>query len=145
MTLRICLLAAAAISAAFSAEACSCAPYASAEEKIESTEFIFIGAPEETVALATAEGDDSAPSELMTRFWVSRAIKGVEGTNVYIRYRQDMGACGFAFPEGGRVLVFAHRGDGQELETDLCSMLRRTRDGSDVLDALEISEEKLDW
>jgi hypothetical protein len=90
---------------------------------------------EDAIAASTAifegrvEGIETNGDQLMVRFAVTQAWGGVDHEHISVRTRADSAACGFAFEDGGRYLVFATGTPGQ-LEVSLCSHTARIEDAA---------------
>ena len=134
MRLKPLALIAALAAMPVAAEACSCMPYETAEEKIADTEIAFFGVPEDMVPANGAEGQDDRH---VTRFTVWRSFTGPDAPSLEITHRLSSAACGMRFQPGQPQLVFAYRGDDGALRTNSCANLAYTRDGTDLRKALE--------
>jgi hypothetical protein len=115
-TLATLLIAAAIASAAGTALACSCRPYSSAAEQLESAALAIKARALETKA--TQDG------WLATRFEVIDVLKGDKASHYVIEHRQPTGAnCGIAFAPGETALVFAGKQD-RGFTTSECARAR---------------------
>lgn len=105
-------LAAGAISGP--AAACSCMMPSSPEQHLQSYPVAFLG---------SVEGEKrKGAAEIITRFRVSKVLKGAAPIKVQVRHRWDEAACGVRFKKGSRVLVLAMNDDKGALQTSLCAL-----------------------
>ena len=142
MRLKPLTLIAALAAMPVAAEACSCRPYDTAEDKIADTGIAFFGVPEAMVP-ATDAGDDGGRAT--TRFTVWRSYTGPDAPSLEVTHRLSSAACGLQFEPGKPQLVFAARGEDGQLTTNSCANLTYTRDGKDIREALDARYPKKWW
>lgn len=76
----------------------------------------------------------SQGQEIKFRVW--KAWKGVSDSFVTLRTGQGGGDCGYDFHPGYRYIVFARRGEGGKLETDICTRTVQESGQADLLGSM---------
>lgn len=125
------------------ASACSCPSSGPPCQNVFQVDAVFLG----TVLSISAVPDDG-PSlrlgeaqiwrALRVEFADVRPYRGIQGSAVSVVTAGDGAACGYAFKQGERYLVYAYRKpDGSGLVTGICSRTRRFADAGDDLRFLQ--------
>ena len=108
----------AALGTASPALACSCA-FMSEEEHLEKSDLVFEGTVVKTRAVD--ETPDGPWRDLITKFMVTRTVKGDEAQTREIHHHRNNGAnCGINFEDERAYRVYAHRSESG-FSTNSCS------------------------
>lgn len=102
----VCIVAATAVLVAGVAWACECVYFASAEHQLSEAKLAFVGQAVVTLSDSNQAVD---PGDHVTRFMVSRTIKGPHRTFRSVSHYPgpEGGTCGVDFPPDQEVLVIA--------------------------------------
>ncbi len=116
-----------------SAFACSCAPPLTPLEELDRSAAVFSG------KVANIK-EDSSRSAYEVRFFVERSWKGDFADrdfapSVTVFTALDSAACGYAFEEDEKYLVYAYR-SGESLDTNICSRTQPLGNAQEDLNAL---------
>ena len=116
------------------AHACSCAMPSPATEELENSDAVFIGTVD-NIFSSSLYGSDT----LDVNFSVEKAYKGSTEAEQILKTPKDSAACGYAFTEGEKYLVFAREWGTQGkdgLTVSLCSLTQTFDDASDDIKEL---------
>jgi hypothetical protein len=109
------------------ANACSCLPPGPPEEEMAKSDAVFSG------RVASIVKDSFG---YVVTFEVERAWKGVEAETLKVRTARDSAACGYAFSEREKYLVYAYRDDDGSFGTGICGRTALLSEAGADLEAL---------
>ena len=105
------------------ADACSCIPSGPPQQELAQSDVVFVGIvrSQDGPHRIPAGRDTYRYSDVVFRFVVVAAWKGIDSREVEVRTGSGGGDCGYVFTVGEPYLVYAHQAPSGALGTGLCS------------------------